>query len=180
MAWKFEKTCPKCGSHLILREGRKGEFLACPRFPRCKYSEPVTDDNIKSYSPPSPFCEKCNHTGLLPFVKNGRVIPFAWLDCECRTRQPEHYHRFSPEDIDFPVSWDFHRMYSVINELPDPGDNEAPAIRPALEPEPSPDYRKVEGQITALRAMIQDVQKQNQRVKKPIAQKKDTTQGIEI
>ncbi len=34
------RTCKKCGSPLVERRGRFGRFLACSRYPECKYTEP--------------------------------------------------------------------------------------------------------------------------------------------
>ncbi len=31
------ETCPECGSPLVLRNGRYGEFTACSNYPTCKY-----------------------------------------------------------------------------------------------------------------------------------------------
>jgi very-short-patch-repair endonuclease len=31
-----DKTCPKCGSKMILRKGRYGKFYGCSRFPYCR------------------------------------------------------------------------------------------------------------------------------------------------
>lgn len=36
-----DKFCPKCGSNLVVRTGKYGDFLACPKFPRCKYIEKI-------------------------------------------------------------------------------------------------------------------------------------------
>jgi DNA topoisomerase-1 len=30
------ETCPDCGGAMKLRQGRKGWFLGCAKFPRCK------------------------------------------------------------------------------------------------------------------------------------------------
>jgi DNA topoisomerase-1 len=35
------RNCPKCGSELLLRKGRFGEFIACSGFPKCKYTQNV-------------------------------------------------------------------------------------------------------------------------------------------
>jgi len=34
-------TCPKCGKTLVIRKGRFGPFMACPGYPKCKYTEKV-------------------------------------------------------------------------------------------------------------------------------------------
>ncbi len=33
----LEEKCPKCDSHLVLKQGRFGEFTACSNYPTCKY-----------------------------------------------------------------------------------------------------------------------------------------------
>ncbi|MBS3095636.1 topoisomerase DNA-binding C4 zinc finger domain-containing protein [Candidatus Woesearchaeota archaeon] len=33
------KTCPKCGSSLVVKTSHYGSFLACPGYPKCKYIE---------------------------------------------------------------------------------------------------------------------------------------------
>ena len=40
--------CPKCGSDLVIKNGRYGEFIACSSYPKCKYNEKLTID--KKYS----------------------------------------------------------------------------------------------------------------------------------
>ena len=61
------------------------------------------------------YCGKCNHTGLLPFIKNGEVIPNVLIDCECRQEEQEReYNRYRdiiPTDIDFPCSDSFRGYY---------------------------------------------------------------------
>jgi DNA topoisomerase-1 len=34
-----DKTCPKCGSPMVIKQGRYGEFLACSGYPQCKHTE---------------------------------------------------------------------------------------------------------------------------------------------
>lgn len=33
--------CPKCGSQLVLRHGKNGDFYGCSNFPKCKYTQSV-------------------------------------------------------------------------------------------------------------------------------------------
>ena len=67
-------------------------------------------------------CERCNHTGLLPFVKKGRVIPNAFLDCSCH-EEVDHYTPVRPEDFDFPMSYDYYRSLCQYHGWTDPGDD---------------------------------------------------------
>ncbi len=33
----LDEKCPKCGEHLMLRNGQYGEFISCSGYPKCKY-----------------------------------------------------------------------------------------------------------------------------------------------
>ena len=35
-AVEVHESCPECGSPMKLRQGRKGWFLGCSKYPRCK------------------------------------------------------------------------------------------------------------------------------------------------
>jgi DNA topoisomerase-1 len=37
-----DQICPSCGSAMVIRRGRFGEFLACSRYPDCKTTSPVS------------------------------------------------------------------------------------------------------------------------------------------
>ena len=68
------KNCPKCGSELLLRSGRYGNFIACSGFPKCKYTEQVEGEekpqNTSSTEQKSD--EKCEKCGSDMIIKNGR------------------------------------------------------------------------------------------------------------
>lgn len=36
-----ENVCPKCGSKLVKRNGKYGEFFGCSSFPKCKYTKNI-------------------------------------------------------------------------------------------------------------------------------------------
>ena len=38
---KIDKKCPKCGKDLVIRNGFYGQFIACPGFPKCRYTEKI-------------------------------------------------------------------------------------------------------------------------------------------
>jgi DNA topoisomerase I len=49
------EVCPECGSTLIIKMSRFGKFLACPGFPKCKYTKSI--DELKL---PCPKCKTGN------------------------------------------------------------------------------------------------------------------------
>ena len=38
-----EKICPKCGAPLLVRLGKFGQFYACSKFPKCRYTESLEE-----------------------------------------------------------------------------------------------------------------------------------------
>ncbi len=36
----LDESCPNCGSPLVARTGKYGEFIACSTYPKCKFSKP--------------------------------------------------------------------------------------------------------------------------------------------
>jgi DNA topoisomerase I len=45
------KKCPQCGADIIVRLGRFGKFYACPNFPKCRYTEPLKENNLNLNCP---------------------------------------------------------------------------------------------------------------------------------
>ncbi|HOY10048.1 MAG TPA: type I DNA topoisomerase [Candidatus Omnitrophota bacterium] len=37
-----DKHCPECGQQMVVKWGRRGKFLSCSGFPKCKYAQPFT------------------------------------------------------------------------------------------------------------------------------------------
>ncbi len=50
-----EKTCPECGSSLLIKLGKFGRFYSCSKFPKCKYTESL---ERKTLGIKCPKCEK--------------------------------------------------------------------------------------------------------------------------
>ncbi|MFH0987649.1 MAG: type I DNA topoisomerase [Patescibacteria group bacterium] len=43
-----EEPCPKCGKKLVVRWSRYGKFLACPGFPKCKFTKSLDNGGKQS------------------------------------------------------------------------------------------------------------------------------------
>jgi len=70
---KVDKQCPECGSDLVMKFGRFGKFIACSRYPECKYTEKTEDEKKIDDEFAGEKCEKC---GKPMIVKRGRFGPF--------------------------------------------------------------------------------------------------------
>jgi DNA topoisomerase-1 len=81
---KLGRQCPKCGGELIMKFGRFGKFIACMKYPECKYTEKTAEEKKEEEENSGEVCEKC---GAPMVVKRGRFG--AFLGCskypECKT-----------------------------------------------------------------------------------------------
>jgi DNA topoisomerase-1 len=64
--------CDKCGRNLIKKWGRNGQFLACPAYPECKFSRPLTEQSQSLHVE-----GKCPRCGSQLIAKSGRYGRFA-------------------------------------------------------------------------------------------------------
>ena len=77
------ETCPNCGGPLVVKSGRFGPYIACAKYPECKFSKPIGRDKI----PDKPTDEICKECGAPMVIKTGRFGEF--LAC---TRYPKCTH----------------------------------------------------------------------------------------
>jgi len=81
-----DEKCEKCGSPMVVKEGRYGPFLACSGYPECKNTRPLMDEDPV----PCPV-EGCDGKLLLRRSKRGRTFfgCNAYPECEFSLwRQP--------------------------------------------------------------------------------------------
>ncbi len=66
--------CPKCGSELVMRKGKFGEFIACSAYPKCKYSKPKEAKEPIEPQEGGEICEKCGKPMVEKRGRNGVFI----------------------------------------------------------------------------------------------------------
>lgn len=59
-------VCEKCGSKMVVKDGRYGKFLACPKYPQCK--------NIKKIIESVGKCPKCGSDITKKFTRNHKTF----------------------------------------------------------------------------------------------------------
>lgn len=78
VATPMGRNCPQCGSELLLRSGRYGQFIACSGFPKCKYTEQVEGEEKASTSESDEtteeMCEKCGSPMVIKNGRNGKFL----------------------------------------------------------------------------------------------------------
>ncbi len=78
-----EEKCPNCGGELVVKSGRFGPFIACAKYPECRFTKPLRKDKV----PDRPTNEICKECGAPMVIKTGRYGEF--LAC---TRYPACKH----------------------------------------------------------------------------------------
>jgi DNA topoisomerase-1 len=72
------KKCPECKEgDLVFRDGRYGKFIACSRFPECKFTEAISE-------PTNAHCPQCGSVIRERKIRRGNKLYF----CE-KTKDPE-------------------------------------------------------------------------------------------
>ncbi|MBP5684449.1 MAG: type I DNA topoisomerase [Bacilli bacterium] len=70
---KTGELCPKCGSDLVVRKGKYGEFVACSNYPDCTYVK----KEEKEVEEQKTTGEKCPNCGNDLVIKKGRYGEFV-------------------------------------------------------------------------------------------------------
>lgn len=74
---KTNEICPNCGKPMVLRDSRRGRFLACTGFPECKTTFSVDKEGHKIIKPkPEMTDEKCEKCGSPMLKRMGKRGPF--------------------------------------------------------------------------------------------------------
>lgn len=68
-AKKTGEICPECGSDMVIRNGKFGEFEACSNYPTCKYIK-KSEKQIKEIM----NCPNCDGTIIEKHTKKGKIF----------------------------------------------------------------------------------------------------------
>ncbi|MFB3845099.1 MAG: type I DNA topoisomerase [Candidatus Cloacimonadaceae bacterium] len=103
----LDEKCPQCGSPLILRKGRYGEFIACSNYPKCKYSRSVSlgvkcpqcgkGDVVKRNSKKGKPFYSCSTYPECKWISNDKPVPIACPECG----NPYLFEKHSRQDGDY-------------------------------------------------------------------------------
>ena len=76
------RSCPECGSELVKRKGRFGEFIACSAFPKCKYTE-----QLEANKEVDEVCEKCGSPMVIKQGPRGKFLACSAYP-KCKNTKP--------------------------------------------------------------------------------------------
>jgi len=85
-------ACEKCGAMMVVKWGRNGEFLACPRYPECKNTKNFTRGSNgevieDSGTEVNETCEECGRPMVMRWGKYGRFLGCSGYP-ECKNVRP--------------------------------------------------------------------------------------------
>ncbi len=99
------ETCPKCGSPLVIKFGRYGEFLACSNYPECTYTRDLGTEQDAG-SEDAEEAPKCPECGAPMVKKRSRFGPFwacsRYPECKGTRRMGKAKAAVSPKPTGVP------------------------------------------------------------------------------
>jgi DNA topoisomerase-1 len=103
------ETCPQCGGNLVKRKGKRGTFVGCSNYPRCKY---VRRQAAKATGQSCPRC------GGELVTRRGRRGPFVGCSNYPQCTYTAQISR-SPAGAKEPAAPSEHGLVSTTQEAPD-------------------------------------------------------------
>lgn len=91
------ENCPECGSELLLRKGRYGEFIACSNYPKCKYTKNVDGTEPEQPEVSGEKCDKCGAPMVIKDSKRGKFLACSAYP-KCKNAKP----LTPPKELDVP------------------------------------------------------------------------------
>ena len=91
------EDCPKCGSELLLRKGRYGEFIACSNFPKCKYTKNPDGTEKEEPEATDEVCDKCGSPMVIKDSRRGK-----FLACSAYPKCKNAKSLTPPRELDVP------------------------------------------------------------------------------
>ena len=82
-----EETCPECANPLLERWGRFGKFLACSKYPECRYTRNVDGSERAEDEPTGEACPTCGKPMVIKHGRYGKFVACSGYP-ECKTTKP--------------------------------------------------------------------------------------------
>ena len=82
--------CEKCGTQMVIRWGRNGKFLACPNYPKCRYTRELTEEKggeLAEEKGEEELCEKCGKPMIMRSGRYGKFLACSGYP-DCRNTRP--------------------------------------------------------------------------------------------
>ncbi|MDD5686826.1 MAG: type I DNA topoisomerase [Elusimicrobia bacterium] len=93
---KTDEKCAKCGSEMVIRDGKFGQFMACSNFPKCRNTMSL-DKEGKKITPEKTdkVCEKCGEPMVIRSGRRGTFLACSGYP-KCRNTKSIDQEKQSP------------------------------------------------------------------------------------
>jgi len=81
------ESCPQCGKPLVAREGKRGKFIGCTGYPRCRYTRNVEGEGAASPDATDVKCDKCGAEMRVRRSNRGRFLACSAYP-KCKNTKP--------------------------------------------------------------------------------------------
>jgi DNA topoisomerase-1 len=81
------EACPKCGKPLLTRVGRRGKFVGCSGYPRCRFTRDIPGEGPPAPEATGQACEKCGAPMVLRTWRRRRFLACSGYP-KCRNMKP--------------------------------------------------------------------------------------------
>ena len=95
-----DEKCEECGAQMVIRTGRRGRFLGCSKFPKCRSTRPLPGEEAAAPEPTDEACDKCASPMVIRTGRRGRFLACSAFP-KCRnTRSLPGEEAAAPEPTD--------------------------------------------------------------------------------
>jgi DNA topoisomerase I len=81
------EACPECASPLVEKRGRFGKFIACSKYPDCRYTRDLSGNGRAEDEPTGESCPTCSRPLVVKHGRYGKFIACSGYP-ECKTTKP--------------------------------------------------------------------------------------------
>ncbi|MFP4058651.1 MAG: type I DNA topoisomerase [Candidatus Brocadiia bacterium] len=81
------EKCPRCGAALVVRTGRRGRFVGCSAFPKCRFTRSIEGEEEPQPETTDVKCEKCGAAMVIRRGRRGRFLACSAYP-KCKNTKP--------------------------------------------------------------------------------------------
>jgi len=81
------EKCPKCGKPLVAREGKRGKFVGCTGYPKCRFTQNIEGEGAPQPEATDVKCDKCGAPMIVRRGNRGRFLACSAYP-KCKNAKP--------------------------------------------------------------------------------------------
>lgn len=86
-----DEVCEKCGSKMVIRQGKYGKFMACSNYPKCKNIKNLDGESQTSTEEVDETCPECGNKLVIKMGKYGKFLACSnYPECAYKRNMTEN------------------------------------------------------------------------------------------